>query len=625
MATASQDRPPTFRRDSPSPEIAPTRAIGASPELSRCLSSTSMASQGSATTDGSRPRESLGAASDTSNLSRHSSASFASSSRLSDVSGLGVDTGSRRSCSGSRYSTMSMDRPAAQRSSSRRRGYMRPCGTDFAASARQRESVLSLGSITHLQYYFARTGLLDGKGGNLGRRRNQKAQTLDFSQLDTSAFKKTGSGSDVDSSYASLGSSPDLGAQQTGLVESPIREDHIGDEAYFDDDVSDPEDYDGAEHGMLPPTTSTYVHREKPVPKPPSMSELRAELTSALETATKALIEAKEGKDVSKAEDPEDKENNTPSKKAPGWFEVQGVHILDVMTLAIRAAKVYYTSHEHPHKLDAIKSEKAVRAELLSVMDALKRMASRNFAGGIREDEFATMDGWVAGLKDMLSREDEMVAAERKEVASWTWLKDNGWSDSLEKRVEREYAFIKSLLAGNGSFPGQSTASTTPTQMTSPTATSFPGAASSTTTAQSLLTGTATTDEETLPEWKPIDRNTSLDSQTVPTPFLRAMQNGKFLVRLHNGAVHKSQRRFGAIGSYHQDTAKPYRSADNIRYWVKAAELRWEVHLKGVDPLALVYDNVGPQVWVAFEDAILDWCRKVREEITAELVAAGLV
>ncbi|TLD20747.1 hypothetical protein PspLS_08305 [Pyricularia sp. CBS 133598] len=617
MATASQDQPPTFRRDSPSPEIAPTRAIGACPELSRCLSTTSLGSQGSATTDGSRPRESLGAASDTSNFSRHSSASFASSSRLSDASGLGVDTGSR-------YSTMSMDRPAGQRSSSRRRGYMRPCGTDFAASARQRESVLSLGSITHLQYYFARTGLLDGKGGNLGRRRNQKAQTLDFSQLDSSVFKKAGSGSDVDSSYASMGSSPDLGAQQTGLVESPIREEHMGDEAYFDDDVSDPEDYDGAEHGMLPPTTSTYIHREKPVPKPPSMSELRAELTSALGTATKALVEAREGKDVSKAEDPGDKENSTPSKKAPGWFEVQGVHILDVMTLAIRAAKVYYTSHEHPHKLDAIKSEKAVRAELLSVMDALKRMASRNFAGGIREDEFATMDGWVAGLKDMLRREDEMVAAERKEVASWTWLKDADWSDSLEKRVEREYSFIKSLLAGNGSFPGQGTGTTTPTQMTSPTTTSFPGATSSST-AQSLPATTATTDEDTLPEWKPIDRETLLDSQTVPTPFLRAMQNGKFLVRLHNGAVHKSQRRFGAIGSYHQDTAKPYRSADNIRYWVKAAELRWEVHLKGVDPLALVYDNAGPQVWVAFEDAILDWCRKVREEITAELFAARLV
>src|SRR5437879_3118810 len=46
----------------------------------------------------------------------------------------------------------------------RRRGFMRPQGTEFSTSARSRESVMALGSIAHLQYFFAKTGLLDGKG-----------------------------------------------------------------------------------------------------------------------------------------------------------------------------------------------------------------------------------------------------------------------------------------------------------------------------------------------------------------------------------------------------------------------------------------------------------------------------
>ena len=120
-----------------------------------------------------------------------------------------------------------------------------------------------------------------------------------------------------------------------------------------------------------------------------------------------------------------------------------------------------------------------------------------------------------------------------------------------------------------------------------------------------------------LPTWTPIDRNTPVTEQTLPTPFLASLQNGIRLVQLHNCAVRKSRRRFGAIPTFHADTQKPYRAADNLRYWVKAAELRWEVLLK-TDALGLQY-NTNPELWVEFEDAILRWCRKVREEITSEL------
>lgn len=366
------------------------------------------------------------------------------------------------------------------------------------------------------------------------------------------------SGSDVDSSYASMGSSPDLGAQAfTGIpmVESPTTEDNDG--GFYSDDYEDPE------HDVLPPTTSTYNHREKPIPKPPTIEELKADLTKALDSASRTLMEAAPlpGNSPMRQSAPPSMMTQSPKQPSQTWYEIQGVQLLDVMTLAIRAAKIYYTAHEHPDRLDAIKSEKEIRSELLSVMEVLKHMATRCFAGGPREDEHKTMSSWIDSIRTMLKKEEEIESAERAERASWTWLK----GDWTGREVEREIAFLSSI----------------------------------------------DTEAEPLPPWTPVDRATD-----VPTPFLQSMQNGLRLVKLHNAAVRKSRRRFGAIGTFHTDTQKPYRCADNLRYWIKAAELRWEVMLK-VDVMGVVY-NSNPQVWVDFEAAILKWSEKVREEITAE-------
>jgi len=564
--------PPTVRCDSPPPDTTPSPALGPSADFARCLSTASSTSQGSATTDGSHLRESLG--SDFSAFSRQSSGSY-QSSRLSDVSNSSHVLRSRQS-TGSLNTVRSGG-------ASRRRGYMRPQGTDFAASARSRESVLSLGSIAHLQYYFARTGLLDGKGGGqLSRKRQQKAHTLDLSSLDTSSLLSPGaSGSDHDSSYASMGSSPDLahggfgsgGLGAGSLVESPVEEHHPGqDEEYYSDEFEEPDP------NMLPPTASTYNYREKPLPKPPSVAEMKSELVRSLDVATKALTEAKSntGQDLELTGTEHTPQKGTPKKAAvPGWHEIQGMHILDIMTLAIRAAKIYYTSHDRPDRLDAIKSEKEIRGELLSVMDVLKRMATRGFVGGMRDDEFRTMDAWIAGLRVMLASEDAIEAAEAAERAGWAWLHPEGWEG---REYAREEAFMRSMLNG----------SSDPIHDMAP-----------------------------LPVWAPINRDTPLTEQTLPTPFLASLQNGLRLVQLHNCAVRKSRRRFGAIPTFHTDTQKPYRAADNLRYWIKAADLRWEVLLKA-DALGLQY-NTSPELWVDFESAVFQWCLKVREEIAGEL------
>ncbi|KAI1849232.1 hypothetical protein JX265_008643 [Neoarthrinium moseri] len=523
--TACED-PPVIRRGSPSPETAPSAALGSNLRVDRWPSATSSVSHGSST-DGSL-RDSLGSEA----YSRQSSASY--QSRRSDVS-----------FGNYRHSTGNFgERPA------KRRGFTRPEGTDFAASAKHRDSVLSLGSIAHLQYYFARTGLLDGKGAQLSRKRNPRA-TIDFSQLDTSSLlSPRAPGSDPESPHTSLGASPDSAAQYDQLAESPM-----DDQGGFYSD----EEYE-VDPDVLPPTTSTYKHREKVVPKPPTSAELKSELTGALDSATKVMHEAKATKPPSTGSGTSTPERSP--KPGQGWYEVQGMQILDVMTLAIRAAKVYYTSHDHPERLDSIRSEKVIRSELLGVMEVLKHMATRNFAGGMREEEQETMGSWIESIRTMLRKEQEMDEADRAEREGWTWLK----GDWTGREIEREMAFLSSMDG----------------------------------------------EAEPLPAWTPVDQ-----AAEVPTPFLESMQNGLRLVKLHNAAVRKSCRRFGAIGSFHTDTQKPYRSADNLRYWIKAAELRWEVGLK-VDVLGVVY-NSSPQVWVEFEEAIWKWCRQVREEIAAEL------
>ncbi|KAL5611784.1 hypothetical protein BROUX41_000641 [Berkeleyomyces rouxiae] len=467
---------------------------------------------------------------------------------------------------------------------SKRRGYMRPQGTNFAASARHRESVLSLGSIAHIQFYFARTGLLDGKGAQLARKNRNKRATIDMSGLVSPLRSPSLLAIDADGAKTRHLSLMFGGSEQTmnaSYLDDDLVRAHAEQRAESDDDDADltrdastvysedPDDEydDDDEDSMLPPTTSTFRAAEKHIAPPPTIAELKRDLRQALNAATTALEDVLAYKMGAAPR----KDSVTSASNArvdtQGWFEVQGMHILDVMTMAIRAAKVYYTAHEHPERLDSIKPEREVRTELISVLECLRQMASREFKGGIRETELGALAGWIASVSAMLRGDEQLEAAEREERCSWAWL-HGSWAG---REVERELAFLASM---------------------------HPEAAAA------------------LPPYTPLADD--LGSMALPTPFLAAFQNGLLLVQLHNAAVRKSKRRFGAIAAYHTDTQKPYRAADNIRYWAKAAELRWEVPLR-VDALAVVY-NAEPRAWRHFHDAIFDWCRCVREEITAELV-----
>ncbi|KAL8924876.1 MAG: hypothetical protein Q9208_003759 [Pyrenodesmia sp. 3 TL-2023] len=481
--------PPLTRDSSPSPSISPTPALSACPPLDRSVSA-------------------------------------ASSTAASTASGHSV---------GSRSSSAS--------AALRQRGYVRPQGVSFAESAGKRDSVLSLGSIAHLQYYFARTGLLDGKGAQLAREQKTKRGVPD-SQRDTKPKIRSSSGT-------------------VNLDEDDVNS------AATEDDAGVEWDMDST---LPPPTVSTYRHKFQYLPPPPDSAKLRLDLKKALRDAAKALSNVEpENTDAldrrKRAQltiDPglkdEDKEVS-PLKRSrtAGWFEIQGLHILDVVTLAIRAAKLYYTAHEQPQRIYSIRSERQIREELVGVLDVLKRMASRNFAGGLKDDELAIIRGWLQGVEKLITDEQAVEKQEVKEQEKWQWL-EGSWEG---REREREWSFLTSFQS-----------------------------------------------EGQLPEWTPLESTTS-----VPTPFLEALRNGLILVHLHNAMLKKSKRQFGEIKTFHTDTAKPYRCAENLRFWIKAAEIRWELKLK-VDVTGVVHGKEA--AWADFDAAIMQWCQTAREGLTKE-------
>lgn len=457
---------------------------------------------------------------------------------------------------------------------------------------------MNLGSIAHLQYYFARTGLLDGKGGQLAKKKESELLAEKTCSITGNAVAGgRGDFSQSNSAYPSSRNSPDFGPMDMAQSPLGISPGIAGQEEYFYSE--DEDDEEGIE--MLPPTVSTYNDRPKPTPRLPTHQEYKDNLRKTLQDAARSLAEAKAAAPVC-PDSPAAKHLRSPSKintqaieeikrlrsesnatlltgegngpevQNQGWYEVQGVHILDVVTLAIRAARQYYTAHPNPLRLNSIKSERRIRAELLSVMEVLRRMATRNFSKGMRREEVETMEKWVSGCWDMLSEEESIEKRELEERRSWTWLEDSAWPPNSmedEPNTTRELEFLRSLdPTTDAPLPGD------------------------------------------------LKSNDAADP-VEPSPFLAALQSGLRLVQLHNAMVAKSKRPFGSIPTFHTDTRKPYRMAENLRYWIKAAELRWEVILK-VDVMGVV-NGVDAEAWRGFEVAVWRWARQVRKELTADL------
>ena len=395
-------------------------------------------------------------------------------------------------------------------SGSRRRGYVRPQGACFSPSAQNRDSVLNLGSIAHLQYYFARTGLLEGKGGQLAKKKQNGEYDIPRLSL----------------------------RENREIVESPIE-----DEVQW---MWEAAQEDG-EEVMIPPTVSTYSHRPNYVPPPPDHETLKRELVEALENALQAL---------ESSDSPSSDPTETPTE---GFYQIQGLHILDTVTLAIRAARLYYTQHPFPRRLHSVRPDQQLRKELHEVLDILRKCASRNFAGGLKEDELLMVLIWVSDVGMMINQEAKLEEREKNERKDWRWMDDSQWVDNEH---DRDLEFLHFLL-----------------------------------------------------------RKARPDSQGPDTPtelqYFRALADGRDLIAMHNAAVKESKRQFELISSFHSDIAKPYRRAENLRYFIKAAERRFEIKMK-FDVMAVANMRNDQTVWTGFEDALRQWAKGVRFELTRD-------
>lgn len=411
---------------------------------------------------------------------------------------------------------------------------------------------MSLGSIAHMQYYFARTGLLDGKGAQLARESEQKKRFLRKGRemgglnepTNTEASIRSTSGSELDYGSINLDDShSSCAVSDSGLdvsvVESPT-------------EVEFGEFWNPSDPTMLPPTVSTYKVKPEFTEPLPDMPVLRRELNEALQDACKVLEESQK---KPAAGDTADVADNS------GFHEIQGLHLLDIITLAIRAAKNYYTAHTNPIKLFALRSERELRKDLYNTLDTLKRMASRNFRGGIREMELLEIICWIESIDKLIKAEEVQEQEEAAEREAMVW-REGDWAG---KEREREWLFIKSFDK----------------------------------------------DEPALPEWPEMT-----SGQTLPTDFLKALQDGQRLVKLHNACVAKSKKKFDEIKTFHTDVSKPYRMAENLKYWAKAGEIRWETKIEV--PALDVAQGSNEAAWRSFDEAIFKWCQGVRKELTEE-------
>lgn len=435
--------------------------------------------------------------------------------------------------------------------SRRPRGFLRPQATSFAESARNRESVLNLGSIAHIQHYFARTGLLDGKGAQSARKSPKEIHQTSPSIYSNVALRRSNDAPLNSQDILNAGgqfAKTLIGSQLDDSFLKGSSEDHYHDVLAVD------------------PTTSTYRQAPIYVPPPPTVAALRRELCDALEDAKGVLTElsgADHGPSSAEICGTETSAGIDVSNPTQGWYEIEGLHVLDLVTLAIRAAREFYTCHDSPNRLYEIKSERQIRLDLYRVLDVLKRVASRNFAGGYKKDEVTTINDWILGVETILAEEEAAQQKERERREKWSWLGGN-WHG---RERDREWLFLQSFDQKSGT--------------------------------------------DSLPQWIEPKENFS----ELPL-LLTKLRDGTRLITLHNAIVQSSTRRFGEISSFHHDTEKPYRRSENLKMWIKAAELRWEVKLD-VDVGKLVASE-NYEAWKGFDLALLKWCKTLREEITVE-------
>jgi hypothetical protein len=312
------------------------------------------------------------------------------------------------------------------------------------------------------------------------------------------------------------------------------------------DDYSSDED---EEFMHIPPTQSTYKAKKLDIPPPPDPEVLRTHLREAL-ALTKRTWELT----PLRGESVEPQQHATRQRRNT----LGGVDVVELATSAVRAAKAYYYTTDITRV--GAKSEKTLREDFITILDALKRMSQVREVFNDRKvtvEERAEVIGWITSVEDCLLKEESSIGEIRRKCREWS---EGDWTG---REMERNHAFL--------SFFDPS-----PTPLPAP----------------------------------PKD-------DSYPNDFLKELQNGLRLILIHNSIVKGSKRPFGKIPRYHTEFGKPYRMAENLRFWRKAVDIRWDVKIgEWGDVFEIV--NGTEQGWRGLEKDINTWCEMILAEAKRE-------
>ncbi|OLL22608.1 hypothetical protein NEOLI_000234 [Neolecta irregularis DAH-3] len=197
--------------------------------------------------------------------------------------------------------------------------------------------------------------------------------------------------------------------------------------------------------------------------------------------------------------------------------------------------------------------EKAMRTKTVDCLGVLRRIAERDGKGGVTADECNLLLAWVHQLQVYLRKTDEET--EERLQTSLTWIQGD-WTD---RELDRYHLF---LLYFDPS----------PTPIPSPS--------------------------------------------DIPA-FLDALRPGLRLCLIHNACTRRSRRPFGYISRHHLDTKIRYRATENLSYWRKAIEERWDVEADKFSVREIIEETkIGDAMLL---DTVKRWCQIVINEISGDL------
>jgi hypothetical protein len=230
-----------------------------------------------------------------------------------------------------------------------------------------------------------------------------------------------------------------------------------------------------------------------------------------------------------------------------------GMDIVEDATATIRLAQRYRTQIQHEDWDD----EKKLRRHAVDVLVVLRRIAERE-DGQASDDEREIVRTWCRDVKTRVERDDEVRRGIWEQAAPWMDGKwDDEWGSPYSRLLmtERYHLFLVQFDASEPRIPPPS----------------------------------------------------SSDDK-----FVAALRTGTKLCIIHNALTHFSLRPFGLISRFHTDTTVQYRVTDNLRYFAKAAEIRWEVQIE--------WDV--EEIWRAtpagvdmFKRELGKWCESVIKEM----------